>query len=526
MSAKRWFIVTNTENLEFFLNCGLVVDKQGFSKNAYVSDIMCKRPAGYLPCLHQDNLWGALQAAKSEDENLTECMLELDVKQINAQAFCRTDEMEIGTYRSLNIKSEIDLDSQVLSEMLLPAPLPMSCIKKIILKDASTKKSITAKYDNAYGTNDRHLVTSEAKLFKEPKQAESNLALESGDNSDEPKPVGEQLPPRELSYDKAFSYGGALSLLYYQTKNGRQSTQIFKDFSDENADPEKLENIAPLLAVFFKQANECDETAQLYSQVINCIYNQGNVDEARYDVLQLLKDQEELPETYANECTILASRLTLLIERTHPDDSDTIFEKLIKYYEDREKGRSKIFLLLTMFFVRDHSETMLKYYHSAFKEEDYCLLALFFGAVNGFISTPSVVRGVHGLSTWISFKMAEYMHRQEQSGCMNFSEPSSPFLIYDKCFKSKNINYYESYKFYRWFSHYMDVSVNDFLDWKLEFNSEAVLKGKHFESESEPKLTAKITFELLEGLITAKTIKNADELFDFNPVIDAYKKKS
>ena len=163
------------------------------------------------------------------------------------------------------------------------------------------------------------------------------MALESGDDSTVPKPTGEQVPPRELSYDKAFSYGGALSLLYYQTKNGRQSTQIFKDFSDENADSEKLENIAPLLAVFFKRANERNETAQLYNQVINCIYNQGNVDEARYDVLQLLKDQEELPTTYANDCTGLASSLTKLIERTHPDDSDTIFEKLIKHYEAKEK---------------------------------------------------------------------------------------------------------------------------------------------------------------------------------------------
>ena len=64
MSAKRWFIVTNTENLEFFLHCGLIVDKQGFSKNTYVNDIMCDTPEGYLPCSSQDHLWNGLKEAE------------------------------------------------------------------------------------------------------------------------------------------------------------------------------------------------------------------------------------------------------------------------------------------------------------------------------------------------------------------------------------------------------------------------------------------------------------------------------
>ncbi|AMO54985.1 hypothetical protein GZ77_00030 [Endozoicomonas montiporae] len=512
MSATAWFIVTNTENLEFFLNCGLIVDKNGFPKSAYVNDAMCDTPDGYLPCYPQSNLLGALQVAKSEDENLSECLLELDIKQITASAFYRTEELEKGAYHPFNIEGNID-DSQTFSEVLLPAPLPLSCIKNIILKDVGTKKSIAIKYECAYGSNSGKFVTNKAALFKGPKRAEGNLALGAESELTATKSLSEQVPNRKLNYNKAFSYGGALILLYYQTKNGRQSSQTFHDFAANNIDSEKQKNIAPLLEFFGKNDNS-SETAQLYSQIIRCISDQTNVDEARYDILQLLKD-EHLPAGYARDCAGIANSLTGLVERTLTDDSDTIFEKTIKHYEAKEPGRSKIFILLTMFFVRDHSETMLKYYHNRFTEEDYCLLALFFGAVNGFINVPSAIRGIQDLSTWVSFKMAEYMHEQDKSNVISFPEPSRPLMLYDKCFKSGNTNYYEKRDFYMWFSRHMDVSIDEFVNWTTMVKPRA-----------EPKITAEIIFDSLEKFMSIKTISNASELFNFNPIIDAFKKKS
>lgn len=90
MSAKRWFIVTNTENLEFYFNCGLIVDKQGFSEGTYIDDVLTNAPVGYLSCFPETNLWGALKAAKIEDQNLHECLLEIEIKHIDSPAFYRT----------------------------------------------------------------------------------------------------------------------------------------------------------------------------------------------------------------------------------------------------------------------------------------------------------------------------------------------------------------------------------------------------------------------------------------------------
>ena len=524
MSVNRWFVVTNTENLEFFFHCGLIVDRQGFSGNAYIADAMQERPDGYIPCFPQTNLWDALKAAKAEDDNLTECLLELDIKQFDSPAFYRTEELDKGRYNPFHIKNEIPSDTQVLSEILLPAPLPLSCIKNIILKDSKAQKSLVAKYELAYGTTRKKFITTAKKTEKffeqfKPKQADNTLSLESENNSTNPPPIGEHIPSRLLNYKKAFSYGGALSLLYYQTKNGQKSTQIFKDFSANDAEPEPLNNIATLLAFFFNPTDDLDESVQLYSQVINCISGQTDVGVARYKVLQLLNDKERLPSGYSRDCGGLANSLTQLVDRTHTDDSDTIFTKLIEHYEAKEPGRSKIFILMTMFFVRDNSETMLKYYHSIFKEEDYSLLALFFGAVNGFINTPQIIRGVHDLSTWISFKMATYMHGKDS--LTHFFSPHQPILIYDKCFKQKDTDK-KLTNFCKKFGNEVGIPISKFVKWSMR-SKDHIYKNGEWEFDTEPKITAKVLFDQLEEFMLLKTIKEANDLFDFNPVIDAYK---
>ncbi|MCB0739115.1 MAG: hypothetical protein KDC92_16515, partial [Bacteroidetes bacterium] len=77
MTSSRWFIATNTENLKFFYDCGLIVDRQAFPNKSYMHDMQAERPKGFLPCLSEDNLSEALKLAKSEDENLIACLVEI-----------------------------------------------------------------------------------------------------------------------------------------------------------------------------------------------------------------------------------------------------------------------------------------------------------------------------------------------------------------------------------------------------------------------------------------------------------------
>ncbi len=523
MSSNRWFIVTNTENLEFYFSCGLIVDKQGFPKDAYMTDAMDKTPAGYIPCFPETNLWNALIAAKADDKNLTECLVELDIKKIKDNAFSRTEQQEAHQYNSFKAEREVNSDNKILSEILLPAPLPINCIKNIILKSSSRKKNITIKYQDNYGSTIKNIITTNPKLFKEPKSTGSNLPLNGESNSTF---TSELVSPRTLNYDNAFSYGGALSLLYYQTKNGRQSTKIFEDFASNNSDSENTKitkNILPLLDFFFNQSVNSDEISQLYRQIIQCIYGISNAGEARFSVLDLLSNTKNLPASYANSCAKVKDSLTSLIERTHKDSNDTIIENINNYCRAEQLGRSKIFLLLTMFFMHDKLEKMLTYYHSEFSEEDYALLALFFGAVNGFINTPEAIRKTHDLSTWISFKMAEYMHRFDKDCRTTFDKPKHPNLIYKKCFKQESTNN-KLHDFYESFAKHLGIPVDDFITWRITTKGKYTQEGATMEFNSRQKQSAKLNFDKLEELITKETNKEDKGLLNFNLIIDTFNK--
>ncbi|MBK7301068.1 MAG: hypothetical protein IPI79_12490 [Moraxellaceae bacterium] len=87
MTSPRWFIATNTDNFKFFYDCGLIVDRQAFPNNSYMHDMQSERPKGFLPCLSEDNLSEALKLAKREDENLTVCLVEIELKNIRFEHF-------------------------------------------------------------------------------------------------------------------------------------------------------------------------------------------------------------------------------------------------------------------------------------------------------------------------------------------------------------------------------------------------------------------------------------------------------
>lgn len=224
--SKSWYIVTNTENLRHFIDYGLIIDEQGFTGTSYTIDAMRNVPKGYIPCFSAGSLFPALEKAKEEDKNLSCCLLELDIKQVAETISCGG---LVQAHNSIIYQKKDSIrelaNSEDINCILLPAPLPFSCIKNIILQDDKTKKNI----QDAYG----ELFTVKNISFKKL------LNLFQG-----PKNVEERSPElpnmerkwevehKKIDYSKVFSYGGALGLLYYQTKNGRESTKVFKIFSD------------------------------------------------------------------------------------------------------------------------------------------------------------------------------------------------------------------------------------------------------------------------------------------------------
>ncbi|MGP5303041.1 hypothetical protein [Psychrobacter celer] len=522
--SKKWYIATNTENLTHFINYGLIIDKQGFT-NSYLIDAMQDVPMGYIPCFAASSLFPALKKAKEEDKNLTCCLLELDIKQIAETISCGG---LVQADNSIAYQQQNDIHELANSEgincILLPAPLPLSLVEKVILKDAGAMKVIQSSYEKKHSAK-TSFFKLQPNLFNEPKNRKDD------DQQLLDKIESWELEPRKINYNQVFSYGGALGLLYYQTKNGRESTEIFEEFTRlilDNCNTTSangtLKIIKPFKDYLLNSQIVGSDIDGLYKLIIDKLVTISNIGEARHFLLSTLNNID-MPEKYNSKCNSLAKRLEGIVEGTIELDAKTIFESIVnKAYADDIEFKI-ITLLITMFFLRGNVETMLKYYHADFSESHYSLLAIFFGITYGIVNIPNEIRQNYELSAWLSYKMAEYAHHIDGNSTINFKEPEKPKLIYDNFIKTKITRNYKLQNFYHWLSMEFykreDGKEQNLVKWgvPLEGNIE---KGGSLTSYSRPQIAATIEVEILEKYIRKKI--EEDTLFDSNEITLAYKK--
>ena len=515
--SKRWFIVTNTENLEFFFSCGLIVDPQGFPDNAYIIDPMNDIPVGYIPLFSEDNLFEALKKAKEEDVNLSDCLLEIDFRKLKSHFFVRQPSESLDNYAELALTSIAGSILDEFNEILLRAPLPISALKKIILRDSRSQYKTTKAFESLYNHTSAKFITIEPKMFGKASQKANLLERSNPElpNRDSTQP----LPNRVIDYQRIFSFGGAVANLYYQTKNGRFSTKIFNEFVSQENKPFDTKFYTPFLAYFSNSPSNVSEESALYSLILRHIRNFSDIGESRYDLLDLLQDQEQLPNSFQRDCDAASKSLKKLVDRSISQDTDSIISKVLGYYNEEH---SKIFLLLTMFFLRDHTETMLTYHHDQFQEEDYMLFSIFYGAINYFTKTPSFLRRTPDLSLWISFKMAEFANRSEAICSTIFLEPPKPILIHERFFP-KSSGDYRLHDFYDWFGKYIMSNSDNFVSWKMTTKGEYLCSKGTMTFGTRQVQHAEIDFDKLEKNIILSIGKSAN-IFDVADVICAYKK--
>lgn len=522
--SKNWYVVTNTEDLTDFINYGLIFDEQGFTGSGPAVNKMKDIPKGYISCFSTDNLSPALEKIKTEDKNLDCCLLELDIKQISG--FIAYGGFIQGNNTIYSQKQGYIQDLEGLDDInciLIPAPLPFICIKTIIFEDDNTKKKIQGTYKEKFGVNNisfRKMVS----LFKIPNNNKGQLT-EYPDS--ELVDIGEEwkVEQRKIDYSKVFAYGGALGLLYYQTKNGRESTKIFKIFSDlvvETSINDNSESLKPFKSYLLDvQASE-GNIINIYKLIIDKIINTTDASIARFNILNILKNVD-VSERYNIKCKVLAKRLEEIIERTIEIDAKTIFESIInKAYADDIEFKN-LTLLITMFFLRDNVDTMLKYYHSELTETHYSLLAIFFGMSYGVVKIPGEVRKVDELSTWLSYKMADYAHNIDEGNTVEFKEPAKPLLLYGDIIKSKPTKIHIVYELYEWLNKKFKKTINlDLVENIQKIPKKGSIENEYVTSDGLSDTRLAIKVELLEYYIQQQ-IKE-DTLFNSNEIILAYKK--
>lgn len=514
MKNQRWFIVSSTENIKYFFYVNLIVDAQGFPKDSFYKDMQTAAPAGYILCCTQEKLSAAIQLAQTEDKNLKMCILELNFKYINFQHFFYRDSHDNIYFATASGNGEL----------LLPAPLPLQVIKTIFTQDENASLALQNEFANDIGVIDEIEFKPNSKLFAVKEFFDPNIT---------PWPTSQvsvgkadktcqeiQIQPRNLNYTKAFAYSGALALSFYQSKNGSDSEDMFTALKENKFD-KKWPDLQNLFSWCMDNIDPHDQQgeAQLYRLILDEISQEPDHGTIKFHIMNLIKAKNKLPEQlqYVHQ---FADRLEKINDHTTDKSADQIFSDIQEAAYTYPKWSKKIFLLLCMVFERDHTATMLKFYHQKFSQQDYMLLAIFYGFMFGIVKVPNEIKNIKNLRNWLSAKAAIFMHDRSQSKYSCEKLPAEPPLLRSKYIHDGTSNKLQE-NFTKLCKH-LNFTETEFSSWELKTHTEYKVNGNTMTFSKRPIIKLIIDNAKLDSSIH-ELIGN-DELFDFNALYKLFEK--
>lgn len=379
---NRWFLPTNTDNLRMIIAQGLMTNPKGFSK--YYTDTL-EIFNGYIPLFKNKIQQNILKYVCSETEGLTPCILEFNVNVISGS--CKA--ISRGELIDCNMK---DIDEDNIDIVLIPAPLPISCISKVILQNIDIVKTFENDA-NLYSNVPIHDInitsaSSDHKLFKEKIDMTSDYQIDTLKNLNIPSVI-------DLNYDKVYAYGGLLANLFYYAKNGKMSNDVFLECTKESK-KESIEDYSLILNYFHATDSNVVEdniNQQLYKGLLDKAIHCKDFKEGIIDFLE--SDTRTI--TIANKLKTFES----------------MSDKPIS--EEFEEATTLLGKTLLMLFIREDSDALMDYHLELFSEKDYLNFAMIFGIRDKFIKVPKFVKEFENLQNFVSTKMAIYAHKQLKS---------------------------------------------------------------------------------------------------------------
>jgi len=380
LKKDRWFLPTNTDNLKMIVAQGLITSPDGFSPNKYYRDELENYP-GFIPLFKNVIPEKTLKLIVSEQDNMMACLIEIDLTKIPSAT------------------------EKAAMSLLLLAPLPLSCIKQIIFKSIADKKSL--ENEQQLSSNfilaelKLHHSKTDQKLFtQEPELADTNNTL-----------VKKEQNVLKVDYKKVYAFGGLLTNLFYFAKNGKISHQIYQNFLDKEQ-PDKRD-MGCIYQYFYGEANDSDELQKMYNTLMDKIISSQNFKD---DIVGLLES-----DIWGDKLKPRTQQLATSLREFENNDT-TVSAKF-------EETKSPLEKLLFMMFYRQKSEALMQYQIDLFTEEDYVLFAMMFGVRDKFIKSAKLIREYQNLQNFISFKMAEYAHKNTANH-IEFKPPPQPKTVW------------------------------------------------------------------------------------------------
>jgi len=466
-NKNRWYMPTNMDNLRMIIAQGLISSPNGFKK--YYADVLELFP-GYVPLFRNRISPDILNSVISEVEGLTPCIVEFDLKKI--EGFAKT----ISDSQLIDVQLK-DIDKENSNLLLLLAPIPLSCISKVIFKTTADKKAFeddAELYSNVpINTLKLHYTKTDQKLFEaKPDITDYPIVkLKSMDFN----------LINNIDYNKIYAFGGILANMFYFSKNGTKSNEVFLSCSSD------------------KKVSDNDD----YSYIINYFYSSEKLDNGKplynsiVDVAVRSKDfKEEIIEFLESD-----QKTVKIAEKLKTFEA--ISDKPVS--EEFNDAKTLLGKVLLMLFHRENTEALMEYNLDIFTEEEYLAFAAIFGIRDKFIKVPKFLREFNGLQDFVSVKMSNYAHKTFDSQ-IKFKEPKKPLTIIDMLKNNRFKEYFAK-----------ELKIEDCFETIIPKSDYRVVKGKPvFEGIVMPK------FEILEEkyfkFMSTQTVK------EYNKYLGRYNK--
>ncbi len=439
MAIKKWFLPTNTANLGMMIAQGLISAPIGCSK--YYSDILSEQ-LGYIPLFYEKEqlqlISAALTKAISESNSLIPCIIEINLNHI------LSGNVYTDTGDSVDL-SKLTLDEFNVNRLFILAPLPLSCIARILFNNGDGSKDEFIKNTKILY---RNVPLSSIKI-----EAPKNMAKFFNSNTnaifDNDQNNKVELPKvTTVEYKKTYALGGILCALFYFSKNGGLSNRMFIEACNlSKTDKKDIYDFSLIYNYFYSpeaSQKDKDSTNKLLIAILDIIAG-TNAEDSNELIIELLQSESLSEEGGFRE---RAKKLADELIEFHRNIIDIPISETFKISKTA-KEKSSIKLLLLMLFHRKDVGALIDFQLEVFEEEDYILFAILFGLRDTFIKVPKFLKEYDGLQFYISNLMAKYAHDTAQTG-ITFKPIKSPPTLIDMLKPSK-------LEFISWASKELDI---------------------------------------------------------------------
>jgi hypothetical protein len=402
----RWLMPTNNENMKMIIAQSLICEPDGFEK--YYRDPLEFFP-GYIPVFNNKVPTDFLRHSISEAENLTPCIIEFDLSNIVG----KVKAVKSGTIHEIDIA---DSDTENFDLLLIPAPLPLISIKKIIFESNSKKTEFINDTQNLYRNVPLTGLNFDASK-KENHLFKSNQIDDMFCSDLKNIQVSKYKP---INYKQVYAFGGMLLNLFYYSKNGSLSNTVFKSICSF----EEINDTADysIIANYFLYPKTNNSTTEIKKQILNRVINiaitTNKFNDFKNNIIAFLENNDFDDKT---------KKRSINIASTLREFDSALTKSVEKYFTDAKTSLEKSLLML---FRWEDSETLIDSESILFSEEDFLNFAMLLGIRDKFLNSPKFLREFSGLQHFISYKMAAYSHQNNQN-FLKFNYNQEPLTVID-----------------------------------------------------------------------------------------------